>query len=296
MSTRTVSVEEEKNKKRGMMISIAMHVALLMLAILPMLTFPDPPPGQEGILVNLGLPDQGQGDENAGPAEPQVAEESETEAEQEEVEPVKESPKAETKPEDTKKEVVTSEDPNAIKLKKEKERKEKEKQDALEKQKREAAEAERRKQEAEAKAKAEKAQKESDAKNFGESLGLEGLGKGKGNTGKDGNQGDPNGDPNSDILTGISTGSGMVGDGLGSRGVSKSHKPTDNSNEQGTVVVRVCVDRSGNVIEAEWTQKGSSAVSTRLKNIAISSAKQWKFKPGDVDKQCGTITYNFKTQ
>lgn len=294
MSTRTVSVEEEKNKKRGMMISIALHVALLMLAILPLLTFPDPPPGQEGILVNLGLPDQGQGDENAGPAEPQVAEEAE--AEEEEAEPVKETPKEESKPEDTKKEVVTTEDPNAIKLKKEKERQEKAKQDALEKQKKEAADAEKRKKDAEAKAKAEKAQKEADAKNFGESLGLEGLGKGKGNTGKEGNQGDPNGDPNSDILTGISTGSGMVGDGLGSRGVSKSHKPTDNSNEQGTVVVRVCVDRNGSVVEAEWTQKGSSAVSTRLKNIAISSAKQWKFKPGDVDKQCGTITYNFKTQ
>ncbi|NRB50648.1 MAG: energy transducer TonB, partial [Saprospiraceae bacterium] len=56
---------EEKNKKRGMTISVVAHVGLILLALLPLLTFPDPPPGQEGILVNLGLPDQGEGDENA---------------------------------------------------------------------------------------------------------------------------------------------------------------------------------------------------------------------------------------
>ena len=56
-----ITQQEEKNKKRGMTVSIAVHIALIILALIPILTFPDPPPGQEGILVNLGLPDVGGG-------------------------------------------------------------------------------------------------------------------------------------------------------------------------------------------------------------------------------------------
>ncbi|MEQ8705227.1 MAG: hypothetical protein RIC19_14975 [Phaeodactylibacter sp.] len=287
-----VTQEDEQNKKRGMIISVAVHVVLLMLAVLPLLTFPDPPPGQEGILVNLGLPDVGEGSENAGPAT--AAEEDPVEVPEEETAP---PPPSESKPEpEPEREVITADD-SEVAIRKEKERKRKE-ADALKREQQEREDAKKR-AEAEAKRKAEEAQrkKEAEAANLKESLGgLFGDGDGKGNTGTPGNQGDPNGDPNSDILTGISTGSGTVGGGLGSRGVAATHKPKDNSQEQGVVVVKVCVDRSGNVISADFTQKGSTATSSRLKNLAISSAKRWKFASGQVDKQCGTITYNFKAQ
>ncbi|MEZ5056387.1 MAG: hypothetical protein R2879_05050 [Saprospiraceae bacterium] len=56
------------------------------------------------------------------------------------------------------------------------------------------------------------------------------------------------GNPNSDILEGKSTGTGKVGGGLGSRGISKSPKVVNRTQYSGTVVIRLCVDRNGNVI------------------------------------------------
>jgi TonB family protein len=282
--------EDEQNKKRGMIISIAIHVLLLTLALLPLLTFPDPPPGQEGILVNLGLPDQGQGVENAGPVESSEVQE---ETPQEEAAPP-EASAAEPEPE-PEREVVTSDESDVqVRKQEEKERKERLEQERREREAREKAEAE-----AEAKRKAEEARRKRDAEAAdlkNEIGGLFGDGDGKGNTGTSGNQGDPDGDPSADALEGVSTGSGRVGDGLGERGVARTDTPEDNSQDQGVVVVRVCVNRAGDVISAEYTQRGSTTTSSRLKNLAVKSAKRWKFKAGNVDKQCGTITYNFKAQ
>lgn len=285
-----VTREDEQNKKRGMMVSVAVHVALLMLLLLPLLTFPDPPPGQEGILVNLGMPDVGEGDENAGPAES-------AEAEPEVVPPQEETAPPEptrAEPEPTPQREVITTDNSEVTIRKEQERKKAE--EARKKQQQEDA---KKRAEAEAKRKAdeERQRRQSEAANLKESLGgLFGEGDGKGNTGQSGNQGDPGGDPNADALKGISTGSGKVGGGLGSRGVAGTHTPKDNSQDQGVVVVRVCVDRQGNVTEAAFTQAGSTTTSANLKRLAIESAKKWRFQPGQVDKQCGTITYNFRTQ
>ena len=192
---------EEKNKKVGMRLSILVHALLIILALMPLLFYQDPPPGQEGILVNLGLPDVGEGDENSGPA-PVVEEEEYTPEEEtapeEEVVDEPQEPEV-SKPEPVKeREVVTTEDPEAVALKKKKaeeeakRRAEDAKKKAEAEAKRKAEEEARRKAEAEAKRKAE-----ADAlKN--QIGGLFGDGGGKGNTGTAGSQGDPNGDP---ILT-----------------------------------------------------------------------------------------------
>ena len=109
-----VTQEDEQNKKRGMIVSVVVHVALLMLALLPLLTFPTPPPGQEGILVNLGLPDVGEGSENAGPTA--AAEEEPVELEEEETTP---PPPAESEPEpEPEREVITADD-SEVAIKKE---------------------------------------------------------------------------------------------------------------------------------------------------------------------------------
>ncbi|HMR44949.1 MAG TPA: hypothetical protein PKC40_13995, partial [Saprospiraceae bacterium] len=134
---------EEKNRKKGMVMSTLIHIVLILLAILPFLTYPDPPPGQEGILVNLGLPDQGEGDNNAGPSEPTAPSEDVEEEVEEEPEvhpeptPVKPEPKVDPEPV-KQKDVIKTEDPEAIALKKEKEKQKK-------------IEEERKKQEAEKK-------------------------------------------------------------------------------------------------------------------------------------------------
>lgn len=295
-----MSRRETQNRASSMRLSIIIHIIMIILALLPLLFYPDPPPGQEGILVNLGLPDMGQGDENAGPAEPVEPEEAEPEPTPEEPEPEPEPVKETPKPDkSTEKEVVKTEDPEALALKRKREEEarkkseEEAKKKAEEDAKRKAAQEEARKK---AEADAEKKRQEQAAKDFGESLGLEGLGKGKGKTGKDGNQGDPNGDPNASNLEGISKGSGRVGGGLGDRGVLNSPPVQENSQQAGVVVLEVCVDQTGSVVSTKYTQKGSTTGDSQLVNAAIANAKRWKFSKGSIDKQCGTITYNFKVQ
>ncbi|MCB0518682.1 MAG: hypothetical protein H6577_13620 [Lewinellaceae bacterium] len=290
---------EQGNRQKGLIFSIVFHTLAVILLALYGFTFQNPPPEGGGILVNLGIPDVGQGDENAPAGQPTPPVEEPKPQPKEETAPPEESkPVKETTKEDPKKEVVKTEDPDAIALKKKKEE-EKKKADAEAKKKadeaKKLAEAEaKKKAEAEAKKKAEEAKKKELEDMIAGGLGG-GKGNGKGNTGTPGNQGDPNGDPNSDILTGISTGSGVVGGGLGNRGVEKKGPAIkDNSQDQGTIYLDVCVDKNGNVVSAEYTQKGSTTNSTRLKQLAIQNAKAWKFSKGSVDKQCGTIRYDFK--
>jgi TonB family protein len=299
-----ITTQERKNSTRGKVISVVVHIGLILLALLPLLHYPDPPPGQEGILVNLGLPDVGQGDENAGPTAPAEPEPAEESPQEEEVEPEPEPEPVKADPVPVpEKEVVKTEDPNEVALKRKKEEERKRQEEADRKQREEEAkqkaEAEaKRKAEAEAKKRAEEeARKKAEADKLKNDIGgLFGEGSGKGNTGTAGNQGDPNGDPNASNLEGISTGSGKVGGGLGSRGVLKSPAVTENSQKAGTVVVSVCVDSNGKVVSADFTQRGSTTADSQLVNAAIRNAKNWQFSDGSVDKQCGTITYNFKVK
>lgn len=295
-----ITPKEKEDKKRGLRTSIFVHIGLILLALLPLTRYEDPPPGQEGILVNLGIPDVGEGDENAAAAAESLQEEAAVEENQpEEVQPEEVVEKTKPDPEPVEKKIVTTEDPDAIALKKKKEQEAKAQQEkeAEAKKKAQAAADAKAKADAEAKAKADaEAKAKADADKLKDGLGLGGLGKGKGNTGKDGNQGDPGGDPNSDILTGVSTGSGTVGGGLGSRGRVNSPPVKENSQASGIVVLNVCVDSEGNVVSATYTQKGSTTGDINLKNAAIKNANQWKFSKGGPDKQCGTITYNFKVQ
>lgn len=105
-----------------------------------------------------------------------------------------------------------------------------------------------------------------------------------------------NGDPNSKNLEGITTGTGSVGGSLGNRNVLSAPRITDNSALEGTVVIAVCVDANGSVVSADFTQKGSTTSNSTLANLAVNNARKWKFSTGDVDKQCGTLTYRFKVQ
>ena len=57
-----VTENEKLNKKHAKKRSGIINIIILILAFLPFLTYPVPPPGQEGILVSFGTPDIGQGD------------------------------------------------------------------------------------------------------------------------------------------------------------------------------------------------------------------------------------------
>ncbi len=288
-----ISRHEEGNRRKGLIFSVVLHTLLIILAAIYGFTYQDPPPEQEGILVNLGIPDVGQGVENApGPATTKPADEPKP-TPVEPTPPPKPTSLQNPKPQ-PQREVRQTEDPEAIALRKRQE--EAKRQTEAEDRQRRIEEQQRR--DAEARAEAERKRQEAEQQALKDRLaggGISGSGSGKGNTGKPGNQGVPNGDPNSNILTGISTGSGVVGGGLGSRGlVRRGPSINDNSQEEGRIVLQVCVDADGNVISADYTQSGSTSTSENLKRLAIQNARQWKFNRGSVDKQCGTISYEFR--
>ncbi len=309
-----------QDRRKGWITSFAVHAVLLLLAILPFLHFEVPPPGQQGVLVSFGAPDMGSGDDRPDTQQEEVVEpEPPSEEAPEEVkdqpEEVVEEPVEEVSPPeevaeqspDIPEEVVTKDEPDLVAIeKKKKEEEARKQQEELERQrkieedrKRAEAEAEAKRiaeAEAAAKKKAEeeakkKAEYEKAKKQFGDSFG-----GGKGKTDKPGNQGDPDGDPDASRLEGISSGSGMVGGGLGDRGVVYEPKITDNSQKTGTVVVKVCVGRDGKVVSADYTQRGSTTADSDLRAIAIKNAKRFRFSKSTIDKQCGTITIEFKVR
>lgn len=160
----------------------------------------------------------------------------------------------------------------------------------------EAEEAKKAADEASRKAAEEAARKEAELAEkkaqFGDFLG--GEGKGENNT--SGNQGDPAGDPNADILTGISKGAGSVGEGLGDRGVLSTPTIQEHSQKTGTVVVRVCIDPSGNVLTARFTQNGSTTTDSELVEAALEGAKKYKFTQAEIEEQCGNVSIDFRVR
>ncbi|MEO0732203.1 MAG: TonB family protein [Bacteroidota bacterium] len=326
-----VQTEAEIRGDRNGKISAGIgFILFVILLVIPMFFHLNPPPGQPGILVNLGFIDQGQGEENAAasatqPSTPPPTPQPEPTPPQPQPEPATPPPPpAAPEPAPQQREVVQQEDPAAVALRQQKAREEAARRAREEQQRREAnAEAERQRQAEEAERRRrqqqeeerrrldaeeaarqqriaeEKARREAEANATRDQIGgLFGSGSGNGNTGRPGNTGVENGDPNADRLTGISTGDGRVSGGLGGRGVLKSPAVRENSQVSGRVVVSVCVGPDGNISEAKYTQSGSSTADPNLVRAAIANAKKWKFKADATapQRQCGKITYDFKVQ
>jgi hypothetical protein len=62
------------------------------------------------------------------------------------------------------------------------------------------------------------------------------------------------------------------------------------------VIVDVCVDRSGNVILAEYKKQGSTTTDPVLLEKAIKAAKQYRFAPSESEVQCGTIAFKLEVK
>ena len=309
----TLSESEIRGDRVG---KIAAGIALalvILLLIAKLFSYQNPPPGQPGILVNLGFVDTGQGDENAAApttTQPDPVPEPTPPAP---ATPPPPPPAAEPEPKPQQREVVVTEDPAAIALRKQKAREEaerqaerrREQQELAEQRRREQAEAAERQRQIEAAEAARRAEAEAERKRQAEADALKGqlggsfgTGSGNGNTGRPGNQGVENGDPNADRLSGISTGSGRVSGGLGGRGVLASPPVRENSQSSGVVVVDVCVNPNGEITKANYTQNGSTTADPSLVAAAIKNARQWRFAANELApaEQCGRISYNFKVQ
>lgn len=132
--------------------------------------------------------------------------------------------------------------------------------------------------------------------------------KGQGNTpGKNGDAGSPMGGAD------IGNGKGGNGGPNGANGTSNGdkfeielkdrsvkYKPTveDKSQEEGKVVVKIWVDKQGNVTRAEFSSAGSTNNSGVLKNAALAAAKKTKFNPDPnaPEEQQGKMLFKFTLQ
>lgn len=241
--------------RRGLIATIVYHALLLVLMLFAGLTFPDPPPEEEGILVNFGIDETGLGDfepmgddQQAGDPEEEVSQQQEAVEEvvdetEEYVEPVEETQQAYTPPDPVPldqtqdvEETVVKEDPKPTPEDLERQRKEeveRQQQLELEKQRLENERIERvriaeeERIERERIAEEERIQQERAAQaeklnNLGrDAFGNQGVGETEGSEGiteGSGNQGDPNGSPDADNYdTGGGLGDGPTFGGLGSR-------------------------------------------------------------------------------
>lgn len=118
--------------------------------------------------------------------------------------------------------------------------------------------------------------------------GSEGPDKEPGDKGKKG------GDPNAKNYVG-SHGNGISFQLKGRKGKSLP-KPSVDYSEEGTVVVKIWVNKSGKVINAEVQEKGTLTPNTQLRKLAIDAAKASVFdaKPDALEVQIGTIEYVFE--
>ena len=265
-----INPQEQTSQGKGWIVRLITHILVIIALFLPMIVSKTPPPEEEGLLVNLGLLDEGQGEETPKGTDNEVAPQPEERQEKKQVEQLTPA----TPAKQVSQKSITSTEESTVVTKEAAARK--------------AAQADAQQKAAEEASRQEAYDKTQ--KSYGDLLG----GSDKGNNGKPGSQVDPNGDPNSNILEGISKGSGRVGGGLGNRGVLHEPLINDRSQKTGRVVISVCVDKTGKVIKADYTQKGSTTTDSELKDIARKAALQFKFTLSEIEEQCGTITVDFK--
>lgn len=276
---------EKQNRLKGIISSVLFHVLLLMLFYFIVGVKRPFPPLEErgGVMVNLGYMDEGSGEIQPMGASDVV----------EIPQPVKTS----TTPEKVNNDKIISQDNSDVVINTKKKDNKKENKKEVKPQKTTPAlpVVEAPKTEAPPKPKAM----------YTGGSQNNSTGEGPDKTG--GDKGQVNGSPFGDSYTGgpgLGGGPGGVGPGgtkyslNGRKMVTGPCSITDKSQETGIIVLRIKVNKSGNVISADGPYKGSTTTSSSLLSLAKSSLKCCKFDTpaGVPDEQFGTITFNFKVK
>jgi outer membrane biosynthesis protein TonB len=289
---------DTRHKKKSFTLTTLLLSVLLLLLFYIGLTYMDPPI-ENGIAVNFGTMDFGSGE--VQPKEKVRSEPQKVEPEPvEEVQQVEPEPQEETvqeEPEPVEK-VLTSNNEESIRIKQQQEAKRKADETAK-KAKEEAERIEREKREAE-----EKKRQEQEAKKKNLDALIGGIGQSDGTTtgseGDDnraGDKGQPDGDPYATSYYGApGSGSGGGGYGLNGRSLVNSNAVRQECNEEGRVVVRITVDRSGKVIKAEPGVKGTTNTAPCLLDPARKTAlsHRWNTDSNAPAQQIGFVVVNFK--
>ncbi|MFI1745291.1 energy transducer TonB [Thalassobellus sediminis] len=284
---------ETKHEKNSAKITALITVILLLLLFVVGAPYMDPPE-EYGVAVNFGTTDFGKG--KVQPKKPIKSEPKEIyEPPQPDVSKAEPTP---TKTSEVKEEVLTADNAEEIAIKKQKEAEAKVKAEAEAKLKAEAAKA---KAEADRIAK-EKREQEEKRKKLDALIGgvskSEGTDTGsEGNDNKSGDKGQLDGDPYApSYFGGQGTGNGGVGYGLNGRGRATYKTLKQDCNESGMVIVKIIVNRSGNVVSAEPGQRGTTNTAPCLlepaKKIALSH--KWPADSKAPANQIGFVKVNFK--
>jgi hypothetical protein len=273
-----------KYEKDSAKLTALIAVILLLLLFVVGPPYMDPPE-EYGIAVNFGTTDFGKG--NIQPKKPVKSEPQEIEEL-----PQPDAAKAEpTKSSETKEEVLTADNAEEIAIKKQKKAKAKAKAIADAKVKAEADRIAKEKRDQEEKKRKLDALIGGVSKSEGSETGSEG------NDNKAGDKGQLDGNPYApSYFGGKGTGSGGVGYGLNGRGKASFKRLKQDCNESGMVIVRIVVNKNGNVIEATPGVKGTTNTSQCLlapaKKIALSH--KWPADSKAPTKQIGFVKVNFK--
>lgn len=273
-----------KHEKDSAKITFLITLILLLMIFVLGPQYMDPPE-EYGVAVNFGTSNTGQG--RVQPKEPIKSEPKQIE--QQPQDQVVESQPA--KAEEVKEEVLTQEDEAAIAIKKQKEAEAKAKAIAEAKAKAEAERLAKEEREKEEKKKKIDALFGGIKKSEGSETGGEGNDNSPGDKGQlDGNPYAPSyfGDPGS--------GRGGIGYGLNGRGSATFKILKQDCNQSGRVVVRIEVDRNGNVIKATPGVKGTTNTAQCLLDPAKKIAESHKWRPDSKApaRQIGFVTVNFK--
>ena len=274
---------ETKHEKDSARITALFAVILILLIFIVGPKYMDPPM-EYGVAVNFGTTDFGSG---------RIQPKNPIKAEKEAVKPpqkVEESKPIPSEPKEAKEEVLTSEDAEAIAIKKQKAEEVRKKAEADAKAKKEAERIEKERKEQEAK----KKRLDDLIGGIGKSDGTDSGSEGDDN--RAGDKGQLNGDPYAPSYFG-EPGAGGGGNGYGLRGRGRPSKKVEKQdcNEEGRVVVKIIVDRSGSVIKAEPGVRGTTNSASCLLNPAKKTAMSYKW-PKDSkapNQQIGFIVIDF---
>jgi hypothetical protein len=274
---------ETKHERNSAKLTTLIVTILLLLLFVIGPPYLDPPL-EYGVAVNFGTTDFGSGD--IQPTEPIKSRPIDV------VEPKIEASKQETATKSNSKaeDVLTEESAESIAIQKQKNAEAK----AL-------AEAEHKKQlikEAEERKRQEEADKKKklDALIGGVSNSEGTQTGGEGPDSKAGDKGQLDGDPYApSYFGGSGPGKGGVGYGLNGRGKPSRQIFRQECNEYGLVVVKIEVDKNGNVVKAEPGSKGTTNTHPCLlepaKKIALSH--KWPADPNAPARQIGFVSINF---
>ncbi|GHT15523.1 cell envelope biogenesis protein TonB [Bacteroidia bacterium] len=253
------------NKIAGIVATVVFHAALLLLLLLWGYPIPFPPPPEEGMLINFGNSDVGSGDAEpvqqlvpAPPVPTQAVYEEKTFATQD----YEEAPA-----------VVSKKSP-----KKKKEKLQETSIDPVET--------------------APQAPPRTVNKNAlfpGQSTQTSNVAKGEGEGGAVGNQGSLEGSVNATNRQGSSLGSYASLDGRALSGTLP--KPAYEVQEDGQVIVKIRVDKTGRVVEAKVQMQGTSTTNSTLHRAAEEAALRAHFTAAADNApayQSGTIIYVFR--